>query len=139
MSESHTSVSREAAAVFGECAFATGMAIATTIGPGKTAVMKPDAREFWSARHLLAIPLALERAAKKGQTWEKDHREIVLAEAFRLGRLAAEHALKAGSGDIVQITLEHVKAASKEVSEGQQCQAAIRAGGGGYCEVPSPL
>ena len=135
MSESHASISNEAAAVLAECAFTTGLAVGSRIGEERTAKMTPEARAFWLAKHLLAIPIALERAARKGQSWEKHHRKIVLPEAARLGRLAAKFALEdSKKSEIVEITLEHVRRASKEVSEGKQCRAAVKSGGGGYCE-----
>lgn len=133
MNTSHRSISNEAAGVLAECAFFTGVAIGKALG-AKTPVMMPDARQFWVLKHVRSIPIGLERAAQQGQTWD-DHRETVLGEATRLGTLAAKYALEdEPRADVVPITLVHVERASKEVSQGPRCQAATKAGGGGYCE-----
>jgi hypothetical protein len=126
-------VSVDTARVLAELAFFVGKGVQKATG-ARLNVFDTEAREYWVDKHLKSIPIALARAAKKGETFD-DHRSVVTAEAKKLGRIAAELALADDpTGNPVVIKLEHVKEASKRVNEGEACQAASTAGGGGYCE-----
>jgi hypothetical protein len=126
-------VSVETARVLAELAFFVGKGVQAVAG-ARLSKMETEAREYWIARHLRSIPIALERAAQHGETFD-DHRAVVTAEAEKLGRIAVELALAAAPGsNPVVITLEHVTEASHQVNTGDACQKAQRAGAGGYCE-----
>lgn len=119
-----------AARVFAETAFQTGAGMQGAMG-GKDYFLDDDARAYWLTKHAASIPKALKRP---GADWEQD-RKLVNPRARDLGQFAAEFALAdAGNTVPVQVTKEHVKAASKKVNQDKRCRAGRIIGGGAYCE-----
>ena len=128
------SVSKLAAQVLGECAFAVGQAIEREMAdakPPRPYRMAPSARDFWIELHLESIPAAL----KKGSNWTRDRAGVLLM-AGVLGRRAAQNALVEADGkERVTIKKKHVKKASEDTSADPDCTAGTSGGSGPYCSI----
>jgi len=113
-------MSNEAARVFAETAFYTGVGIQREMGQ-RNYVLTDEARDYWLERHQVTIPRALRAA---GTDWATD-RPVVIERAINLGTLAAQFAIADhhGAGPIA-ITRNHVVQASQKVSVPNVC---------GYC------
>lgn len=121
-----------AAFVFAETAFHTGAGMEAAMN-GRDYFLNPAARNHWLTVHAASIAIALKRSTAN---WEHD-RTVVNPRARDLGKFAAQFALEdALPSGPVEVTDEHVKKASKKVSNDRRCRAASsRPGGGGYCEI----
>jgi hypothetical protein len=115
-------MSNEAARVFAETAFYTGIGIQREMDQRKF-VLTDEARDYWLDRHEETIPRALKSPATN---WERD-RAPVIEQAINLGIYAAQFAIADhhGAGP-VEITREHVERASQKVNSLNIC---------GYCMV----
>ncbi|MGH9409318.1 MAG: hypothetical protein ACRD1V_07670 [Vicinamibacterales bacterium] len=129
-------MSKKAAQVFAECAFATAQGmddVQRQDQGGRPYMLDPDARDFWLAGHSKSIPKAM---AKPGRKWDVD-RPVVLGMAILLGTKAAQYAY-AGAGSSapapVHVRLVDVKRASDYVRKDPRCVAAAgrERGGGDY-------
>lgn len=128
-------VSKLAAQVFAECAFATGQGMESAMNAGGVSNYKVNskARDYWLRVHTLSIPRALKQ---KGRHWRAD-RETVLGKSRQLGDLAAQLAIadtKPGA-QFVEVLQTHVEKASTSIRNQPNCTPPIGGGHGVYCAV----
>lgn len=128
-------VSKLAAQVFAECAFATGQGMESAMNAGGVSNYKVNskARDYWLRVHTVSIPRALK---EKGRHWRAD-RETVLGKSRQLGEEAAKLAIadtKPGAL-LVEVLRTHVEQASDTIRKQTDCTPPVGGGHGIYCAV----
>lgn len=128
-------MSKLAAQVFAECAFATGQGMESAMNNGGVTLYKvhSKARDYWLRVHTASIPRALKQ---KGRHWRAD-RETVLGKSRQLGELAAKLAIGDASpgAQVVDVLQTHVEQASSAVRKQKDCTPPVGGGHGIYCAV----